>query len=472
MRVGVTIEPLQAEPGGQHQVALRAGRSRRRARVLLIGLYGVALGIALQLLWTVLVAQYGAGGRDYDNGIRGVHAASQAKPLYDVGWITADLFGAPFHLPPLAALIPMPLILPGRNPGLEVWRALSLAAHFGALAVLLRALGVPRASMLTPLALAVWGVLWPVRTSLYEGQWDAFFLLAVAAAWWAAARQRGLLAGAILALAGNVKPYPLLALGYFVARRRWGTVSAGLLGCGLVFAGAGLAVGLDETLVFLQAVMPQLGGTTGYSQNQSFAGFLVRLVDRDLRPIVSHTPLVYLLSRAFTLGSLLLLGLMTSRTPRSPSGAALQYAGWVAGMPIVIPVAWDHYQVLLALPLVVLAWAWWSGAPRPTRFEGALFMAALVLIAFGDHTTVLGPGAAELWQPKVRDAMNETLRARFAGPLMLLLSYKLYGALLLWGLCLRAAWQTSGPADRSVPPAWPAGAGAPGEVVSQLWPRS
>jgi hypothetical protein len=165
-----------------------------------------------------------------------------------------------------------------------------------------------------------------------------------------------------------------------------------------------------------------------------------------MRPVPTEAPIVYLLSRALFVAMLVPLGLLGLRTPRGRYGPDLQYAAWVAASPIGIPASWLHYQQLLMLPLLVLAAVWWSGrGPRPGWLQLGLFAAALALIAFGDHYTVLGQDAGELWKQQTArvDAANERLLAEFAGPRMLLVSYKLYGALILLGLCLWNGWRSS-----------------------------
>jgi hypothetical protein len=78
--------------------------------------------------------------------------------------------------------------------------------------------------------------------------------------------------------------------------------------------------------------------------------------------------------------------------------------------------------------------------------EYVLFAVGLVLVAFGDNYTVLGAEtASEMFkneQARV-NAANARVLADFAGPAVLILSYKLYGALLIWALSLRAAWRAS-----------------------------
>jgi hypothetical protein len=181
-----------------------------------------------------------------------------------------------------------------------------------------------------------------------------------------------------------------------------------------------------------------------------------------MRPVVVESPLVYLGSRLLALVGLglplLALGL---RRPVDVQAAALQYGAWICAAPIATPAAWMHYQTLLLLPLLVLAAVWWregraSGTVLPGALTLALYLLALVLIAYGDHYTVLGADAGELWKTQDArvDAANQRLLAQFAGPAGLLLSYKLYGALLLFGLSLVAAWRRSRP-ERS-PGSWSA----------------
>lgn len=428
----------------------------RRISPLLAALYLLGGAVALELVWYTLVTMFGRKGADFLVIREAAEMLRAGELIYYVKRVEEDLFGPAFHLPPIAALLATPFTLIDKDAGLEVWRALSLAAHFGALALLLRTLGVPWRSPLTPAALGVWGFFWPARFTFIAGQWDAFFLFALAAALWADRRGRGVLAGAALALAGSVKPYPLLALGYFGTRRRWGAVIAGVLGTLLLFGVTYAVAGPRQTTTFLRQVLPHLGATTAYAENQSLSGFLARLIELDMRPVPTEAASVYLLGRLlFVFGLLLPLGLLALRAPRSEAGASLQYAAWVAAMPIGTPAAWMHYQELLLLPFFVLAAAWLSDAgARPGKLGWALYALGLVLVAFGDHYTVLGPLAGELWKSEARvDAAAQQLMARFNGPAVLLLSYKLYGALILWVLCLRTAWIAS--AWERLPIPWP-----------------
>jgi alpha-1,2-mannosyltransferase len=415
-----------------------------RRRLLLVGLYILALAITAELLWMTLVRFRDTKGTDFLVVHEAAGAVLRGRSPYVVREIAGDLFGANFHLPPFAAVVILPLALLGPDPALMVWRVISLAAHFGALVLLLRALRVPWSSPLAPLALGVWAFSWPARFTFIHGQWDAIFLLLLSAAWWAETRGWGVAAGSLLAVGGSIKPYPLLVAGYFGARRRWGAV-LGAVATAMLLVGLGyLAAGPRTTDVFLRQVIPHLGATTGYPENQSIAGFLSRWIEPEFRAEVAASPAVYVLSRVALVALLVPLALLGLRAPGRPYGAALQYAAWVAPIPSVIPTAWLHYQQMLLLPFLVLAAAWWLGDRRPGPIAIGLYLVALVLVNFGDHYTALGPLAGELWKTDQRSgAANAELLGRFAGPAMLLVSYKLYGALILFGLCLREAWRAT-----------------------------
>ncbi|MCC7105654.1 MAG: DUF2029 domain-containing protein [Chloroflexi bacterium] len=427
----------------------------QRPSWLVVGLYLLGAAISVQLVWSSLVPLYGKKGTDYLVVYEASRSLIEGGRLYDLQKISRDLFGANYHLPPFAAMIAEPLAFLGDDQALTAWRVLALASHFGALALLLRVLGVSRWSPLAPAALAVWAFCWPARFTFIHGQWDAFFLLVLAAGLWAEHRKQGVIAGALIAIASSVKPYPGLAMGYFLTRRRWSAVLAAIVAAGLCAGLAYLVAGPQQTTTFVQRVAPMVGATTGYVENQSLTGFVARLLEPEARPVPTELPLVYTVGRLLLVALLAPLVLLGLRTPRDRPAADLQYAAWVATAPIVIPVAWMHYQELLLLPLLVLAANWAAtSAPRPARVEYVLFAVGLVLVAFGDNYTVLGAEtASEMFkneQARV-NAANARVLADFAGPAVLILSYKLYGALLIWALSLRAAWRASAFEGRFAP---------------------
>jgi hypothetical protein len=449
------VDLATSHPESLARAASPASDSRLASRLTLV-LYLLAFAIVGQLVWESLVRFNATKGTDFLVIREAGGDLLRGQSPYDPRKIERDLFGPAFHLPPFAAVLAAPFALLGEDEALTAWRLLSLAAHFGALAILLHLFRVPWRTPLAAAALAVLASARPPRAVFIHGQWDCLFLLALSLGLLGLQRGSPWLAALPLAIAGSVKPYPALALGAYLVRRWWPALFAAALGFGLCLA-LGLALAPAATQTFFSRVTPHLGATTAYAENQSLAGFLARLIEPEMRPLVAESPLVYLGSRLLALVGLglplLALGLRRATDFRAE---ALQYAAWICAAPSVTAAAWMHYQTLLLLPLLVLAAVWWRerhtpGASLPGALTQALYLLALVLIAYGDHYTVLGADAGELWKTQDArvEAANQRLLAQFAGPAVLLLSYKLYGALLLFGLCLVAAWR------RSRPEPWP-----------------
>jgi hypothetical protein len=113
----------------------------------------------------------------------------------------------PFASPPLLAWLFAPLTGLPEPMAYALWVALSVAALIVAWRIAAPYRGLARLTLL----LAAVG-LWPVLLALYFGQPTLILLAAVASAWWLAANDRPVPAGAALALATFLKPQALLLL--------------------------------------------------------------------------------------------------------------------------------------------------------------------------------------------------------------------------------------------------------------------
>ena len=119
----------------------------------------------------------------------------------------------------------------------------------------------------------------PMTDTIAFGQIDLALLLALTLALWALRElMRDLLAGALVALGTLFKVYPLLLLAFFVVKRRWWALAGFALGM-LVLNGLSISViGWEMHRVYLFEVLPRIGGTTSWVENQTISGFLARLV--------------------------------------------------------------------------------------------------------------------------------------------------------------------------------------------------
>jgi hypothetical protein len=123
---------------------------------------------------------------------------------------------------------------------------------------------------------------------------------------------------------------------------------------------------------------------------------------------------------------------------------------------LVIPAAWTHYQAILLVPLTLLAVD--QARNRPREPLGWLLLAAAYLVLLLPNPTMLyGPEIDRgLWLRSRADAANLALQRLYPTALSrLVLSYKAFAVLLLYGLLVWRVSRGSTPAagaDAAVEP--------------------
>jgi hypothetical protein len=191
----------------------------------------------------------------------------------------------------------------------------------------------------------------PVNGNIVEGQIN-LVLLALSGVWlvgWIADRWWG---GAALGLSVALKliqaPTGLLLLW----ARRWSMLGAAMV--------AGLAIWLIAVPQYLPEylfkVLPAISQGTGFFENHSPGGTIVRLFDPT--SFLGATQAVPLQARIITLGIAIAALAVTFWVLGSPrkdwSGRALEVAAATAVFPLVTSYSWGTHLVLLLLPMLVL----------------------------------------------------------------------------------------------------------------------
>ncbi len=311
---------------------------------------------------------------------------------------------------------------------LELVAPLFTLLSFGLLLLTLRACGrviagSPRES---PPFSVRW--VWPLvlvlpyaHSTLGLGQVNVIVLFLCTLALIGLGRGRDLLAGLLVAVAGVIKIYPLLLIGFFLVRGRWRAglstvVCFVLLTVGLSLAGFGWQGSKAARRIWLAEVRGEQyrkeGEPAGFlprhlmflpernhflrHNNQSLAAVVRRLtsdlgppVERD-RPVhvmnLSHvgSRVVYL---TLTGGVLVLLVASTWRERRSDDAFVVLRLGsaWLAASIAFIPIYWTHYFVLNLPMLALLTAEVWSRRKQHRRWSAAeilfiLWLAAIPLI--------------------------------------------------------------------------------------------
>lgn len=317
---------------------------------------GAGLRIALARTWRILlpplaVVVFVAGvaaiawsagttlGYDYQAYL---HAASRllaGQPLYDPSVDVAGPFAIYLYPPPFAlAMVPFTWLPSGSGPA--IWTVCLAAAHALGTAVL------PVRSSVRWLLLLLAGICWPFLYSIKLGQVGPLLFLAFAAGWrW---RDRPAVLGLTTAVGAAIKLQPALIFGWALATGRRRAIVIGVAALG--------ASALATT------VLTGLATWTDYA----------RILSRVSAPVTTpHNYTAGALAYGAGLG-------IEAATVLQWLGVGLAIAvvlvAWWRGDPetgfvttvvasqVVSPLLWEHYAMLLLLPVALLLERrhWWA----------------------------------------------------------------------------------------------------------------
>ena len=261
----------------------------------------------------------------------------------------------------------------------------------------------------------------PVHHSILLGQFDSLILLLLAVAYCAYQNHRDVLAGCSLGLATMIKVSPALLALYFLYKRRYRIFLFSASTMIILVVISWMFAGTQNWTFFIINVVPALLKGSAHMENQSLNGFFNRLfVDDYFVTHVTEAPPILQVRILTLLASLFLFAttawLVRKRlVSRDNLRFDLQFALVVIALPILSSIAWDHYMTWYIIPFVALL--------NP-RLREWLSLRSYLLVLIG---AALVYGC--LYVPMVAYwpmALQGTAR--------LLLSLRMYGALLLYGL--------------------------------------
>jgi hypothetical protein len=299
------------------------------ALVRMLPLFAIAV-FALGVAVTLRVAGDTLG---YD--FLAYHAAASrvlaGLPAYDTSFEAAGGFGL-FYYPPTFIPLVLPFGLLGASAATWAWIGLLLAAFGIGTAVL----PVRRDVRWTVVLLA--GLSWPFLYAVKLGQVGPLLFLLMAIGWrW---MERGPVLGASVALGAAIKIQPGLILAWALLTRRWAAVVTGaavLLGLAAV---ATLVAGPGAWTDFL-ALITRVSDpiTTPHNFTPGAVAFQLG-APREVAVLVQYA----------SMGAALLAVLVTAlRLAAVPS-----YLVAVIASQLLSPILWDHYALLLLLPVAWL----------------------------------------------------------------------------------------------------------------------
>jgi Glycosyltransferase family 87 len=253
------------------------------------------------------------------------------QPPYDTSYLVAGPFGL-FFYPPTFLLVAIPFGLLSAVPATWLWIGLLLAAFGAGVAVM------PVGARTRWLIVLLAGLSWPFLYNVKLGQVGPLLFLVFAVGW------RNLDRPAILGLTGAIgaaiKIQPGLVLAWALLTRRWAAAVAGVVALVLMAAAATLLVGIPAWSDFL-VIIARVNDPITTPHNFTLGAVVYQLgIPRDVAAAIQ-----------WAASGLVVLAVVFAALRRS---AAASYLVVVVATQMLSPILWDHYAMLLLLPVAWL----------------------------------------------------------------------------------------------------------------------
>ena len=378
------------------------------------------LALAYQLFYWNTLFRYGSG--DFEIWLSAARHWVETGVLYVSATVANNPF-AVYKRPPFYIMLFTPFVHYDSLMVLQYFRVVNIALFVITMGIWLRMM---RAHYLWWLAVIVLLTNYqPLYDTVAYGQTDVILLFCLTVVLWALQVRRDIWAGVVIALLTMLKIYPVLLLVFFVIKRRWWALAGFVMGMIVCNAISIAVIGWDIHVQYVVSVLPSIGGTTSWVENQTIAGFVTRFFDAPF--VMLRFPLK-LIERLATVLSGLLSALVCVAAlrdmPTEKSGFAVQYALFVLLMVVAIPVAWMHYSTLLILVFLILFWHYREISIRIA--PASVIAMSFGLIAFGNFRSFNYP-------------VNLGIVTIIMG------SFKFYAMMMLAILMLREIWVTPAP---------------------------
>ena len=278
--------------------------------------------------------------------------------------------------PPSSVLLALPFAKLAYPDAFLAWNLLSLAALAVSIRLVVRELKIPFSfwSLLPTLALLL--LCNPFRQQIIQGQLNLILLLLLTGLWVAERSGRSKLAGLFLGTATAIKLFPGLFFVYYALRKRWDICAWGIAGfCGLTALTATL-FGPTVYLHYIREALPEVTVFYDWWPNVSLPGFWRKLFDGPSGRVIPlwHSPLLARVGILLSWGIVLTFLARAVLSARSRAAYDRTFGLTLTAMLLLSPITWDHYAVLLLLPLALL----WMELPPGDR-RNSFFVCVILL---------------------------------------------------------------------------------------------
>jgi hypothetical protein len=355
--------------------------------------------------------------------------------------------------PPTAVLLGVPFAALDFEDAFALWNMLSLLCLAASGWLIVEQLDLRFSPWALLPAVALLLTCYPLYNQMLHCQLNLVLLLLITGVWAADRQGHPRSAGTLLGLATAIKFYPGFLFLYFLLRRDWSAIRAGLLAIALITGLTAVVLGPEAYSSYFLEVLPVTLLRRADWQNLSLSGLWCKLFDAPLhlprvqvQPLTVSPPLALIGMVGTLLAVSAVLAFVFPRSTPRPSTQGrgvgvrgelcktdLAFGLTIIGMLLVSPMVWDHYLIVLALPLPII-WQQLRG-----RWIERIVLLLLLAVLWLPPWEVMQYGLAciDLIRPPNPEGRW------IAGPLEILtvLSVPCYALIGIFALGFRAAWR-------------------------------
>ena len=254
-------------------------------------------------------------------------------------------------------------------------------------------------------------------TLIRNGQTGLILECLLVSAWYCLKHGRSAVSGLLVATAASIKLYPGLELAYLWHRHRLAYLTA-LATMIVIVLGSAILCGWHSFAEYAETAREVVLRYADYPTNYSLLGVLVRWI-RLAGGAHDQAVVVYVTLAAFMVLGSVWLTRTRSDQEVDPQSIDIGYALFMALIPLLSPVSWDHYQVILIFPIAVVWKHLVASGPSRVLLLGFL----CILLAFS---------VPESGYSAMSECLGSGLKWKRADVLVMTLPATAVSALTLW----------------------------------------
>jgi hypothetical protein len=221
----------------------------------------------------------------------------------------------------------------------------------------------------------------PLRQQMLQGQLNLYLLALLMGAWAAQRSRKPILSGSLVGIAAAIKLFPGFIILYLLTTRRFTAAAAAIIAAVSMTILSLVVLGTQAFRDYVGDVMPMVSTFTNIWANASVIGFWTKWFSAGVTNTVlsagpPHIPPVSVLpglaATGIAVSAMAICIVWAYKVYRLPPDQGFGIT--LVAMLLLSPVSWDHYFLLLILPIVQV----WKGFP-----DNSLQRIVLIFVVVG-----------------------------------------------------------------------------------------